>query len=297
MNKVDLLVRAWGRGVVRWGAFVALGLIYCSAAPPAHAQSGDDTRARTHFQSGRSYYEEGAYDRAFDEFSRAHELSGRPEMLVNMANSLERLGRPQDAADLLKKFLELRPDAPAKAMLTRRVENLERLARQQEARRAAREAEEQAALDASREPEPTAESATEPPQDESTAEVEPTDVRQPEADAPINWAMWSSYGVGVLGLGTFAAFGLMAMSEEGALSDGCGADRTCTTDDVSTADTYALIADIGLGVGILGAAAGTIFLLLDDGEESSDTQVAGASFRAAPVLSPRTIGVMTEVRF
>ena len=48
------------------------------------AQSAEnDERARTHFESGRSYFSEGAYERALQEFLQAYELSPRTPMLFS----------------------------------------------------------------------------------------------------------------------------------------------------------------------------------------------------------------------
>ncbi|GAB5545809.1 MAG: hypothetical protein SangKO_055690 [Sandaracinaceae bacterium] len=71
-----------------------------------------------------------------------------------------------------------------------------------------------------------------------------------------------SFGVGAAGFVAMGVFGGLALAEHDALQSGCGATRSCTADEVATADTFALVADIGLGVGAAGVAAGLALLLI-----------------------------------
>ena len=52
-----------------------------------------------------------------------------------------------------------------------------------------------------------------------------------------------------------ATFGPLALRERGRIEDGCGADRSCTSGQVQRMDGFALGADIGLGVAVVGATA------------------------------------------
>jgi tetratricopeptide (TPR) repeat protein len=88
----------------------------------------DEARARIHFEAGRSYFEEGAYEQAADEFQRAHALSGHAELLMNTASSLERLGRWAEAADLMERYLADADQVDNRPALERRIENLRRRA-------------------------------------------------------------------------------------------------------------------------------------------------------------------------
>jgi hypothetical protein len=103
-----------------------------------------------------------------------------------------------------------------------------------------------------------------------------------------------SFSVGGLGFVALGVFGALALSEDSALEEECVTaygigGGYCTGDEVSTAQTYALIADIGLGVGIAGAVVGLILLLLSDG--GSDD----SSARIAPLVSPTVAGISAEV--
>lgn len=72
-------------------------------------------------------------------------------------------------------------------------------------------------------------------------------------------------GVGVAGFATFAAFGLMNKSKFDDLESSCTSDGHCgpgRQDDIDAGKRYQTIANIGLGVGIVGLAAGTTLFLL-----------------------------------
>ncbi len=92
----------------------------------------------------------------------------------------------------------------------------------------------------------------------------------------------------------FGVFAGLSSAEDGRLEEECNTlygagGGYCDDDELSTARAYALIADIGLGLGVAGVAAGTILLLLSDG--GSDDSRA----RFSPVISPRTLGMAAEV--
>ena len=66
----------------------------------------DDETARLHFQAGAKEFEAGRYEAALASFSAAYELSGRPELLYNIALCHEELGRYGEAADHLRRYLD-----------------------------------------------------------------------------------------------------------------------------------------------------------------------------------------------
>ncbi len=88
--------------------------------------------------------------------------------------------------------------------------------------------------------------------------------------APV--AAWVSAGVGFLGFGTFAAFGLSARAEFNDLEKRCGS--RCPERDVDRVRTRALVADVGLAVGIVGAGLATYFFI-DHARKSSVQLGAG----------------------
>jgi hypothetical protein len=123
----------------------------------------------------------------------------------------------------------------------------------------------------------------------STPPPLPTEQPSPSPTRGESWTRTGAFvagGVGVLGLATFAIFGVMARSTYDDLNVACGGGP-CTpdkVDEISSGRTKQIIANIGLGFGIVGAAAGaTLFVVsLPRGKQASS---------ASLVVSPAWIGV------
>lgn len=101
------------------------------------------------------------------------------------------------------------------------------------------------------------------------------------------WA-YVAGGVGVAGLATFGIFGLMTKSTHEDLQTQCPAG-TCppqAQDDIDKGKRQQLIANIGLGVGIVGLATGiTLFALSKPGKKST----------TALVVSPGYVGISGQM--
>jgi tetratricopeptide (TPR) repeat protein len=276
------------RGLARLGSLPLLAFfpfVLVVAAPHASAQLSNDERARTHFQSGRLYYEEGAYDRALAEFESAYRLSGRSELLVNMANANERLGHHAAAVANLRGYLQSLTDAEQRERVERRIENLERLSRAREEREAAEEeARNQAAVDARHEDEALEEEAPEPAPKREKARI--------GIAAPL-----TAYAIGVAGLVTLAVAAPLALSRDSALRDGCGSTQSCSREDVAPADRAALVADIGIGVAVAGVLSGAILHLLHLKRRGSDDAPPEAALQLAPSFARGGGFVSMEARF
>lgn len=80
-------------------------------------------------------------------------------------------------------------------------------------------------------------------------------------------------GVGAVGLGGFAYFGVTGKRDEDALA--CAEFKTCTDDDLDPIKQKYLLADISLGVGLVSLGVGTYLLLSSGGKkEASPAQEA-----------------------
>lgn len=86
---------------------------------------------------------------------------------------------------------------------------------------------------------------------------------------------WVAASIGLAGFGTFAAFGLSARSEFNDLEKRCG--TRCPESDVDRVRGRALVADIGLAVGILGAGIAT-YLFIDHARKVSVQPALGAGW-------------------
>ena len=124
-----------------WLVFVCVALAAC-ASTAASAQDGAaedeasqntdrDAEAREHFQAGHEYFANTEYEDALVEFQRAYELASEhaaPAMLFNVASTLERLGRFDESADALERYLEEAEEPETPARLRARIVSLRRRA-------------------------------------------------------------------------------------------------------------------------------------------------------------------------
>lgn len=82
--------------------------------------------ARDHFRRGQAAYQQGNYDLAITEWLSGYELEQRPEFQYNLAQAYERLGRLQDAANALQRFVESAdPDDSSYSDATARLASLQ----------------------------------------------------------------------------------------------------------------------------------------------------------------------------
>jgi hypothetical protein len=79
---------------------------------------------------------------------------------------------------------------------------------------------------------------------------------------PVPLLSWVSAGVTVVGLVSFAAFGVAGNAKENGLEGGCGVSHVCSPESLTPVKTDYVIADVSLGVaGVAAVAAVTSFLL------------------------------------
>ncbi|MBX2801753.1 MAG: tetratricopeptide repeat protein [Myxococcales bacterium] len=88
------------------GLWLALGWSVSAAgpAPPPADLEQRVAQAKELYRLGAGLYEAGRYQEAIGTFREAHELSGNPKLLFNVANAQERLGQLQDAVDSLLRY-------------------------------------------------------------------------------------------------------------------------------------------------------------------------------------------------
>jgi hypothetical protein len=229
------------------GGALAIVIGVCVLAAPVAAQQTDDDRAHLHFTSGRSYFEEGNYEQALDEFRHAYDLSHRDVLLVNIANCQERLGQWRDAASSLDGYVaSLAPDAEERGPMQRRVESLRQRADQHDTEEAARLAEARGT---------TTTTAT-------TTTTTPAPAATPASDGLLVPAIIAFSVAGASAI-TWAILGGLALSDQSSIQSGCGATRSCTTDQVAEMGAFATGADVTMSIALVAAAAGAVLLIVD----------------------------------
>jgi tetratricopeptide (TPR) repeat protein len=103
--------------------FAAIGVVLWCAAAAADARQ--DQAARDAYKVGRSAYEAGDYQVAYDKFKESFQLSHEPALLYNISSALQGLKRPHEAAEALRSFLRLQPSDPDKERIDKRIATLE----------------------------------------------------------------------------------------------------------------------------------------------------------------------------
>ena len=83
-------------------------------------------------------------------------------------------------------------------------------------------------------------------------------------------------GFGVLGLGSFALFGLLGKGEADTYQETCAPTKTCNEDDVAATRTKLIVADVSLGVGVAALGVGIALILYN---KLSDPDQAAPSAR------------------
>jgi tetratricopeptide (TPR) repeat protein len=81
------------------------------------------------YRQGKEAFEAGRLQDALSAFTRAHELSAHPELLVNMAQCERGLGRTQEAIRLFERFIADAPDHRLRPAAERTLEELRAIPR------------------------------------------------------------------------------------------------------------------------------------------------------------------------
>lgn len=241
---MPFMVRALGLVAAAVCAVSALG-------SPALVEAQD--RARLHFEAGASYYEAGDYEDALREFTRSYELSHEPKLFYNFSLCHAQLGRYEQAAEDLERYLQQVAEIENRGNLERRLINLRERA----------DDEDGGGGDAR-------------PEDEVEEEDETSGGL---SISPVAIAGFAAAGAGAVMLGVF---GGLALGEQSDLdADPCAETRTC---DASGLRTKAILADVGLGLLVAGAVVGTVFLFIG-GDEDDDEDGATARWSVSPAVS------------
>ena len=95
---------------------VALGVLLSLALGVARAQDdGEDKRRRAgeHVEEGDRFKEQGAFDKAAEEYQKAYDLVPHPLLLFNLAQVYRLGGEKEKALDHYEKYLLRDPEGPA----------------------------------------------------------------------------------------------------------------------------------------------------------------------------------------
>ncbi len=209
-------------------AALAPALLLAAAAARAQAPPADDVReAALYFQVGQSAYERGRYEEALGHFRRSYDLSHRADLLYNMASCAERLARPAEAAELLRRYLAEKPEASDRPQVTEKIEQLSREAHPPP-------------------PTVTAPAVTPPPRPHTARKA-----------AWATGAVAAAFALAAVGTGAWA------IVEHGSLADGCGATVGCTPAQADGLHLAAHLTDAFIAVAAAAAVVTVVLLVID----------------------------------
>jgi tetratricopeptide (TPR) repeat protein len=255
-------------------AIAVTALTLATASSVAHAEprsekAATEQRAKDLFAKGDAAYAEGKYEEALAAFQESYDLSGRPQLLFNISNAAERLGKLQEAADALEKYLAS-GKAKDREIVQKRLASLkERLDKQKkEQDEVARKEEERKREDEER-------------QKRAEQERKKNERRTPEAppEKPAPVLAYALIGTGSALLVTGGVFGILTLGARGEAKDGCKG-ALCSSSAADALDrekTFGLVADIGMASGIVLGAVGVYFLLKPSAEPKVDVKAASTA--------------------
>jgi hypothetical protein len=140
----------------------------------------------------------------------------------------------------------------------------------------------------------SAQSTSQPPQVQGASpQAAQAQATQPVPPAPASTPnrapAFVSFGIGAAGLVFGSVFGVVALGDKSRLDSAC-VDKGCPQSSQSDIDAMhrdSLLSTIGIGVGVVGAALGTIFLVTAHGDDSPKT----ARMDVHPWFGPGSAGV------
>lgn len=101
---------------------------------------------------------------------------------------------------------------------------------------------------------------------------------------------WVLGGVGVVGIGVGATFGVLGLGQKSDLEEQCA--PRCTDDEVASVRTKLILADVGVGVGAASLVVATVLFLTARGDDEPKTGRAPRwSVGAAPMVGGAYAGV------
>jgi tetratricopeptide (TPR) repeat protein len=252
--------------MTRWwrcaAASLAIGCAVLGAVGQAKAQGSEkaaaDRRARDLFTKGDAAYAEGRYEEAYGAFKEAYDLSGRAQLLYNVSNSLERLGRYEEAAAALEKYLAS-GKARDRDVVEKRLANLkQRVEEKKEQERVAKEERERKERDAEEKRKKELEEAR------KRNKPQPWEQKDEKPSVVLPAILIGTGAAALVAGGVFGVLTLGARSdaEGGCTGNLCGADAR---DALDREKTFGLVADIGFISGIVLGGAGIALLLTSKG--------------------------------
>ena len=262
----------------------AVFLVSGSAFAKENTDGDDDqAKATAAYSEGKKAFEAGKFEDALKRFTEAYNLSGKVDLLCNLAVCSEKLGKPEKARAYYDLYLEENPevkDAPATCAKLVQRDDLEGQA---------------PVTPTETEAETETETVDDWPPAAREEQFDQESVVEKQKDDKKSIGPGLMIGVGGLVLVSGGLTAIAAYKKHRDLEIACSPD--CTDGQVSSAKKVAVTADVLLGVGVVTAAAGVLWLVLSSNKEKEGADVAASRLRAVPVAGREGGGMMLEGSF
>jgi tetratricopeptide (TPR) repeat protein len=115
------------------GCFLAgwIAVLVGGAPSPAIAAENKENESKRWYQEGTKRYNLGDFEEAIDAYKKGYDAKADPVFLFNIAQSYRLWGKPERAIFFYKSFLRNMPDAPNRAEVERRIDEMQALQRTQ----------------------------------------------------------------------------------------------------------------------------------------------------------------------
>jgi hypothetical protein len=268
--------------------FVALTSLLASRA----AAQADEQKARAAFRVGNARYENGEFVEAAQEFEKAYQFSGKPQLLYNIYLAYRDANQPEKAADALRNYLQQSKDVPNREQLQSKLRALEKGLQEEKEKKGAQPAvikpvpvviEKQPPVESQTPAVRPEQKVAEEPKEASAAAAPEQSSAEKSSDDTVPIISYIAMGVGASMIVGSVVTGVVTTSEQSKLKDKCP-NKVCPADLKSTKDTgetLAIVTDILLfgGIAVAGAGLGLLLWGGDDGEseETAATTSVGCS--------------------
>lgn len=194
-------------------------------------------------------YRDGEYEKAIALFEEAYAIQPIPNLLFNIARVYEKLENWAQAEKYYREFIKSpEAEASAREAALERVDSLKQL--------------QQVASQPETPPEPDV-----PAEPEEPAVVAQPTQPPPKKSSPLPWILIGTGGGLAL---TGGVFGILAAGKQSTFNNATTAEEKLSAR--KSGKTFALVADIGYGLGIASAAVGVVLLLTGSSESASSEQ-------------------------
>jgi tetratricopeptide (TPR) repeat protein len=266
-------------------ALLAFTPLVAFATDPSPVSVDQKKAAQKMFEAGDALYESARYDDAVEAFRQSNTLVNSPNSRLMLARCLRELGKSKEACT---EFAGTIHDAESSGgrypeTLQAATAELEALKAQTSADCAQRTTSATTPIAA---PFAHAEAQSSPTPQAITAT--PT-TNTTSVDNPLRTAAWASAGVGAAGVLGFAVFGYLNHQTYNKLDKDCPGG-TCTDNSSSRIESgkrYQTIANVSLGVAVLGAAAATTLFIVSTPRSADGRQLSLQVSPSAVVVDGR----------